>query len=89
MLVLYLGDFVSLLKLKRPKKESLNKCELNKFTKACQLTLQQSNIATVGGVCNFLGSVSSQQKFEVKDQCYSSPMGQCYSSWTDWCYSSM
>ena len=44
---------------------------------------------TVGGVCNFLGSVSSQQKFEARDkptlqplddQCYSSRMDQCRSS---------
>ena len=35
----------------------------------------------VGGVCNFLGFVLSQQKFEATDgQCYSSWMGQCYSS---------
>ena len=26
----------------------------------------------VGEVCDFLSSVSSQQKFEVMDQCYSS-----------------
>ena len=32
------------------------------------------------GVCNFLGSVSSQQKFEATDQLYSSRMDQCYSS---------
>ena len=31
-------------------------------------------------MCNFLGSVSSQQKFEVTDQCYSPWMDQCYSS---------
>ena len=35
----------------------------------------------VRGVCNFLGSVSSQQKFEAMDQ--------HYSPWTDQCYSSM
>ena len=35
----------------------------------------------VGGVCNFLGFVLSQQRFEATDgQCYSSWMGQCYSS---------
>ena len=32
------------------------------------------------GVCNFLGSVSSQQKFEATDQLYSARMDQCYSS---------
>ena len=34
----------------------------------------------VGRVCNFLGFASSQQKFEVTDQCYSPQMDQCYSS---------
>ena len=29
-------------------------------------------VANIKGVCNFLSSVSSQQKFEVMDQCYSS-----------------
>ena len=43
----------------------------------------------VGGACNFLGSVSSQQKFEVTDQHYSLRMDQCYSSQMDRCYSSM
>ena len=44
----------------------------------------------VRGVCNFLGSVSSQQKFEAMDiktlstsQLSDSP---CYSSWTDQFY---
>ena len=35
---------------------------------------------TVWGVCNFLGSVSLQQKFEATDQCYSLWMDQWYSS---------
>jgi len=34
---------------------------------------------SVEGVCNFLGSVLSQQKFEAMDQCYSLQMDQCYS----------
>jgi len=34
----------------------------------------------VGRVCNFLGFASSQQKFEVTDQCYSPQTDQCYSS---------
>ena len=43
----------------------------------------------VGGACNFLGSVSSQQKFEaVMDERYSSRTGQHYSSWTDQCQTS-
>ena len=36
-------------------------------------------IRYVGGVCNFLGSVSLQQKFEMADQCYSSLTAQFYS----------
>ena len=42
----------------------------------------------VRGVCNFLSSVSSQQKLEAMDQHYSPWTGQCYSSWTDQCHSS-
>ena len=38
---------------------------------------QVQRVTFVGGVCNFLGSVSSQQKFEVTDQCYSPWMDQC------------
>ena len=34
----------------------------------------------VMGVCNFLSSVSSQQKFEATDQTYRLQMDQCYSS---------
>ena len=34
----------------------------------------------IGGVCNFLGSVLSQQKFEATYLCYSPRMDQCYSS---------
>ena len=29
-------------------------------------------LSIVGGVCNFLGSVSLQQRFEMVDQCYTS-----------------
>ena len=32
----------------------------------------------VGGVCNFLGSVSSQQKFEVTDQLLDGPVLQLH-----------
>ena len=39
-------------------------------------------------MCNFLGSVLPQQKFEATDQCYSPQTNQCYSLWTDQCYSS-
>ena len=46
-------------------------------------------IIDVGGVCNFLSSVSSQQKSEVTDQCYSPRMDQCYSPRMDQCYSSV
>ena len=35
---------------------------------------------SVGEVCNFLGSVLSQQKFEAMGQCDSFRMDQCYSS---------
>ena len=44
---------------------------------------------SVRGVCNFPGSVSSQQKFEAMDQHYSSWTDQCHSSQTDQCYSSV
>ena len=40
----------------------------------------------VRGVCNFLGSVSSQQKFEVTDV---KALGVSHSSRTDQCYSSV
>ena len=33
---------------------------------------------TIGGVCDFLSSVSPQQKFEMADQCYSSVTDQFY-----------
>ena len=49
---------------------------------------QTSSVSSVGGVCNFLGSVSSQQKFEAMNQHYSSRTGQHYSSWTDQCQTS-
>ena len=68
-----------------------NKCkeveENNRIRKTRDLFKKIRN--TVGGVCNFLGSVSSQQKFEARDkptlqplddQCYSSRMDQCRSS---------
>ena len=45
-------------------------------------------VSIVRGVCNFLDSVSSQQKFEAKDQCYNPWMDQCCSPRTDQCYSS-
>ena len=38
------------------------------------------SLANVRGVCNLLSSVSSQQKFEAMDQCYSLQRDQCYSS---------
>ena len=34
----------------------------------------------VGGVCNFLGCVSPQQRFEMVDQCYSSVTAEFYSA---------
>ena len=40
-------------------------------------------------MCNFLSSVSSQQKFEAIYQRYSPCMDQHYSSWTDQCHSSV
>ena len=45
------------------------------------MCVHTSYLGNVRGVCNFLGSVSSQQKFEAMDQ--------HYSPWTDQCYSSM
>ena len=45
-------------------------------------------VANIRGVCNFLSSVSSQQKLEVTDQHYSLRTGQCYNSWTGLCHSS-
>ena len=42
------------------------------------MTLGKSLNLFVGGVCNFLGSVSLQQKFEMVDQCYSSFTAQFY-----------
>ena len=61
---------------------------------SARLNLSHGTI-DVGGVCNFLGSVSSQQKFEVTDV---KALGQnisqlsdrlCHSSQTDQCYSSV
>ena len=46
---------------------------------SARLNLSHSTI-DVRGVCNFLGSVSTQQKFEAADQGYSSQTDQCYSS---------
>ena len=37
-------------------------------------------IRYVGGVCNILGSVSLQQRFEMVDQCYSLVTTQLYSA---------
>ena len=54
---------------------------------SARLNLSHGTI-DVGGVCNFLGSVSSQQKYEVMDQHYNSRTGQCHSSQTDQCHSS-
>ena len=58
---------------------------------------QSQGTIDAGGVCNFLGSVSSQQKFEAADrhyspqtgQCHSSQADQCHSSWMDQCYNSV
>ena len=54
------------------------------------MCVHTSYLGNVRGVCNFLGSVSSQQKFEAMDiktlstsQLSDSP---CYSSWTDQFY---
>ena len=45
-----------------------------------KLTAILDLVGSVGGVCNFLSYVSSQQKFEVMDQCYSPRMDKRYSS---------
>ena len=39
-----------------------------------------SLFSRIRGLCDFLGSVSSQEKFEATDQHYSSQMGHRYSS---------
>ena len=46
-------------------------------------------VSIVGGVYNFLDSVSLQQKFEATVQCYNPWIDQCYSPRTDQCYSCM
>ena len=49
--------------------------------KAVSARLNPSHSTTgVRGVCNFLGSVSPQQKFEAMDQRHSSRRDQCYNS---------
>ena len=35
-------------------------------------------VSSVGRVCNFLGSVSPQQRFEIADRCYSSVKAQSF-----------
>ena len=65
-------------------------------------TAEFPKFADIRGLCNFLGSVSLQQKFEAMDikpsdrTCLSSQtvlqlsgLGQYYSSQTDQCYSSV
>ena len=37
-----------------------------------------SSLDIVQGVCNFLGSVSPQQRFETGDQCHTSVIAQFY-----------
>ena len=46
-------------------------CEGHTEVVSARLNLRNGTI-DVGGVCDFLASVSSQQKFEATDQCYSS-----------------
>ena len=46
-------------------------------------------VTGVRGMCNFLGSISSQEKFEAMDQHYSPRTDPCHSSWTDQCHSSV
>ena len=47
-------------------------------------------MASVGGACNFLGSVSSQQKFEATDRLVLQPLDRpMLQSWMDQCYSSV
>ena len=49
--------------------------EYTKITSLFRTMISES----VGGLCNFLGSVSPQQKFEMADQCYSLAIAQFYS----------
>ena len=44
---------------------------------SASLNLSHSN-RDVGGMCNFLSSVSPQQRFEMVDQCYSSVTAEFY-----------
>ena len=56
------------------------------FSSAIYKASSHNHFAFVKRVCNFLGSVSSQQKIEEMDQHYSSWMDQCYSSVLQLCY---
>ena len=44
----------------------------------CLCTYWTYIVEIVGGVCNFLGSVLPQQRFETVDQCYSSVTAQSF-----------
>ena len=44
---------------------------MDRVTWGATLVQGVTRVRHVSGVCNFLGSVSSQQKFEATDQCYS------------------
>ena len=45
---------------------------MDRVTWGATLVQGVTKVRHVRGVCNSLGSVSSQQKFEAMDQCYSS-----------------
>ena len=45
---------------------------------SCHQDVKKNCFGIVGGVCNFLCSVSPQQRFEMADQCYSSFIAQSF-----------
>ena len=45
---------------------------------SCHQDVKKNCFWIVGGVCNFLASVSPQQRFEMVDQCYSSVIAESF-----------
>ena len=45
---------------------------------SCHQDVKKNCFGIVGGVCNFLASVSPQQRFEMVDQCYSSVIAESF-----------
>ena len=65
-----------------------NGCSLCALAGNCG-SQSESCLDSVREVCNFLGSVLSQQKFEVMDQVLKPLDRPCHRSRTDQCYSSV